>query len=45
MVKTKDALSLIEREILPMLRETAAPGIRRRAEKQLAQWAGTPGVR
>ncbi|MCL1952571.1 MAG: hypothetical protein FWF60_07060 [Oscillospiraceae bacterium] len=38
-------LSDIEAELLPMLRETAAPGMPRRAQKQLDLWAGTPGVR
>jgi len=44
-VKGMTILSDIERELLPMLRETAAPDIPRRAKKQLALWAGTPGVR
>ena len=34
----------IENELLPLLREQAAPDIPRRAQKQLALWAGTPGV-
>jgi len=38
-------ISEIESELLPMLRETAAPDIPRRAQKQLDLWAGTPGVR
>ena len=38
-------ISDIENELLPMLRETAAPKMKARAQKQLAQWAGTPGVR
>ena len=37
-------LSYIETELLPMLRETAAPDMPRRVQKQLALWAGTPGV-
>jgi hypothetical protein len=41
MITIKD----IESELLPMLRETAAPDIPRRARKQLDLWAGTPGVR
>jgi len=35
----------IESELLPLLRETAAPDIPRRVGKQLALWAGTPGTR
>jgi len=34
----------IESELLPMLRETAAPDMSRRVRKQLALWAGTPDV-
>ncbi|MCL2507748.1 MAG: hypothetical protein FWF05_01085 [Oscillospiraceae bacterium] len=35
----------IESELLPMLRETAAPDIERRVKKQLDLWGKTPGVR
>ena len=35
----------IDDELLPMLREEAAPDMPRRVRKQLALWAGTPGVR
>jgi len=38
-------LSYLESELLPLLRETAAPDMPRRIRKQLALWAGTPGVR
>lgn len=38
-------ISGIENELLPLLREESAPDIPRRARKQLALWAGTPGLR
>jgi len=39
------AIADIESELLPLLRETAAPDMPRRARKQLALWAGIPGLR
>jgi len=40
----KMRISDIESDLLPLLRETVEPQMKARADKQLALWAGTPGL-